>query len=196
MSTAVILAGGESRRMKRDKLALPFGAATILASAVERFSSYFDKVYISVADPDKYSEIKAARLTDIYKGCGPMGGLHAALKSSEDEGVFLVAADLPYSDPLAAKRIIELAGESDICIMADSESRFEPLFGYYRKTVLPYVEMALTSGNYKLAALFDKIRLRVVTKEELGGLFTEKLLLNINYPEDYERLLRENEVLS
>ena len=56
--------------------------------------------------------------------------------------------------------------------------------------------MALTSGNYKLAALFDKIRLRVVTKEELGGLFTEKLLLNINYPEDYERLLRENEVLS
>jgi molybdopterin-guanine dinucleotide biosynthesis protein A len=196
MSTAIILAGGESRRMKRDKLALPFGAATILASAVDRFSAHFDKVYISVADADKYPEIKAARLTDIYKGCGPMGGLHAALRSAEDEGVFLVAADLPYSDPLAAKRIIELAGENDICITADSESRFEPLFGYYRKTILPYVELALASGNYKIAALFDKIRLRVVAREELGSLFSEKLFLNINYPEDYERLLSINEALS
>lgn len=196
MSTAIILAGGESRRMKRDKLALPFGATTILASAVDRFSAYFDKVYISVADADKYPEIKAARLTDIYKGCGPMSGLHAALRCADDEGIFLVAADLPYSDPLAAKRIIELAGESDICIMADSKSRFEPLFGYYKKTILPYVESALASGNYRIAALFNKIRLRVVTKEELGILFTEKLLLNLNYPEDYERLLRENEALS
>lgn len=192
MNTAVILAGGKSRRMKRDKLALPFGTATILASAVDRFSAYFDKVYISVADANKYPEIKAARLTDIYKGCGPMGGLHAALKGSEDEGIFLVAADLPHSDPLVAKRIIELAGNSDICVTTDGESRFEPLFGYYRKTILPYVELALKSGNYKLAELFDKVRLRVVTKEELGSLFTEKLLLNINYPEDYERLLREN----
>lgn len=196
MSTAVILAGGQSRRMKRDKLALPFGTETLLASVVSRFSACFDKVYLSVAEAGKYPEIKAARLTDIYKGCGPMGGLHAALKSAEDEGVFLVAADLPYSDPLAAKRIIELAGESDICITTDGESRYEPLFGYYNKSILPLVENALQTGDFKLTALFDKIRLRVVTKEELGSLFTEKLLLNINYPEDYERLLREDKAHS
>ncbi len=193
MSTAVILAGGESRRMKRDKLALPFGAATLLDSAVRRFSACFDKVYISVADAGKYPELVAPRITDIYKGCGPMGGLHAALKSTEDEGVFLVAADLPYADPRAALRLMELCASDDICVMKDGESRYEPLFGYYKKSILPLVEKALEAGDYKLAALYDKAGLRVVTKAELGSLFTDNLLLNINYPEDYERLMREND---
>lgn len=191
MSTAVILAGGQSRRMKRDKLALPFGTGTLLASAVRRFSTAFDQVYLSVADADKYPEIEAARISDVYMGCGPMGGLHAALSCARDDGIFLVAADLPFSDPQAARMMIELAGENDVCVMADSEGRYEPLFGYYKKTILPYVEAALASGDYKIAALFDKIKLRIVTTNELGSLWSDKLLLNVNYPEDYERLLRE-----
>jgi molybdopterin-guanine dinucleotide biosynthesis protein A len=191
MSTAVILAGGESRRMKRDKLALPFGASSLLASAVCRFSACFDTVVLSVADAGKYPEIDAVRVTDIYKGCGPLGGLHAALKSAGDEGVFLVAADLPYSDPRTALRMIELCTSGDVCILTDSRSRYEPLFGYYRKSILPHVENALQSGDYKLAALLEKVMLRVVTEKELGSLWNEKLLLNINYPEDYESLLHE-----
>lgn len=191
MSTAVILAGGESRRMKRDKMALPFGDTSLLASAVIRFSAFFDTVYLSVADGTKYPEINARRLVDIYKGCGPMGGLHAALRSAEGDGVFLVAADLPFADPRAAKRIIELSGATDVTVTADSASRFEPLFGYYKKSILQHVEEALQNGNYKLASLFDKVTLRLVTEEELGGFWHEKLLLNINYPEDYEKLIRE-----
>jgi molybdopterin-guanine dinucleotide biosynthesis protein A len=193
MSTAVVLAGGESRRMKRDKLALPFGASSLLSSAVNRFSEYFDTVCLSVADTDKYPEISALRIADIHKGCGPMGGLHAALKRTEDEGIFLVAADLPYADPRAALRLMELCASGDVCVMTDGESRYEPLFGYYKKSILPHVENALRTGDYKLASLYDKVSLRVVTKAELGGLWNEKLLLNINYPEDYERLLREKD---
>jgi molybdopterin-guanine dinucleotide biosynthesis protein A len=189
MNSAVILAGGESRRMQRDKMTLPFGASSLLASAVARFSGYFDPVYVSVNEAGKYPEIAAEHLVDVYKGCGPMGGLHAALLKAGGDGVFLTAADLPYSDPRTALRIIELSGDSDICITADISSRYEPLFGYYRKTVLPFIESALRAGDYKIAALFDKIRLRIVTREELGEFWQEKLLLNINYPEDYERLV-------
>ncbi len=190
MSTAVILAGGESRRMQRDKMELRFEKESFLASAVKRFSEYFDEVYISVADPCKYPDIQAKRFVDEWKNCGPMAGLHSGLKNSKDDGIFLVAADLPYAQALVAQRMIELAGTSDVCIMSDSQSRFEPLFGYYKKTVLPYVVAALQAGDYKIAALFDKVNLRVVTQAELGSLWNENLLLNINYPEDYERLIR------
>ena len=188
MSTAVILAGGESRRMQKDKMVLRFGKQTLLESAVDRFSRCFDNVLISVADPDKYPEVKARRVVDITKGCGPIGGLHAALKNTDEEGIFLVAADMPYADPLAAKRIIELAGDCDICLTVDSRLRYEPLFTYYKKTLLQQVEEAVSAGAYKLAALMDKAKLRIVTNEELGSLWNEKLLLNVNYPEDYERL--------
>ncbi len=192
MSTAVILAGGESRRMQRDKMALRFGSLTLLESAVDRYSRCFDNIYISVADPHKYHEVKARRIVDIKKGCGPIGGLYSALKTVEDDGLFLVAADMPFADPEAAKRIVELAGGSDICLTVDRRARYEPLFAYYSKTILEYVEKAIDAGNYKIAALFEKVRPRVVNNSELGGLWNEKLLLNINYPEDYERLLNEN----
>ncbi len=74
MSTAVVLAGGESRRMQRDKLALRFNGETLLASAVRRFSQSFDEVWLSVADPKKYGDIKAPRVADIYKGCARWAG--------------------------------------------------------------------------------------------------------------------------
>lgn len=191
MSTAVILAGGKSSRMKRDKLALRFGTSSLLASCVGRFSASFDTVYLSVGELSKYPEIEARRLVDIFKGCGPIAGLHAGLLGTEEEGVFLVAADLPYADPGAALRIMELSGDADVCITADSQSRYEPLFGFYRKTILPYVESALQSGDYKLSALLGKVKTRIVTKGELGSLYHDRLLININYPEDYERVTGE-----
>ena len=192
MSTAIILAGGESRRMKKDKMALPYGASSLLSSCVSRFSEYFDTVRLSVGDAAKYPEIKASRLVDIYKGCGPMSGLHAGLTETDEDGVFLVAADLPYADPRAALRIIALSGDFDVCLTVDSQSRYEPLFAYYKKTVLPLLECALRAGDFKLVSLLNRIRLRVVTAEELGGLWQDKLLLNINYPADYEKLMGEN----
>lgn len=178
--------------MKRDKLALRFGEQTLLELTINRFTPYFDTVYISVAEEDKYPQIKAPRLVDVYKGCGPMAGLHAALSRSDDEGVFLVAADLPFADPAAAKRLIELAGTSDVSLTADSRSRFEPLFAYYKKTMLEPVENALKAGNYKIATLIAASRVHVVTREEFGSLWNDKLLLNINYPEDYQMLLEES----
>lgn len=190
MSTAVILAGGESRRMRRDKLTLAFGGSSLLAAVTDRFTGVFDTVYLSVKDPQKYPEIRVPRLVDIYPGCGPMSGLHAGLHMTGEDGIFLTAADLPFADPLAAQRIIELSGDSDVCITTDSAARYEPLFGYYKKTALPHVERALSSGDYKIASLFDKVRLRIVSKEELGPYWREELLLNVNYPEDYERLIK------
>lgn len=191
MSTAVVLAGGESRRMKQDKMELRLGKESFLESAVNRFSKCFETVWLSVADPGKYPGVTVPRLVDVYKGCGPMAGLHAALRNTVEDGAFLVAADLPFANPEAAKRIIELAGDADVCLLADERGRHEPLFAYYRKTILPHVEATLEAGNYKLAGLFDKVKVRVVNKEELGGFWDDKLLLNINYPEDYSKLMGE-----
>ncbi len=78
--TAVILAGGKSSRMGRDKLCLDFGGLSLLESAVRRFGAYFDKVVVSVGDLSKYPDIKAEKVEDIYKESGPMSGLHAAMK--------------------------------------------------------------------------------------------------------------------
>ena len=189
MYTAVILAGGSSRRMGRDKPELLFNGKTFLQAAVDRFSEAFDEVYVSVADEKKYSSVKAKRVVDIYPGCGPMAGLHAALLACRGEGVFLVAADLPFSNPEAAKKMISLCQNNDICIMMDSCGRYEPLFAYYRKTLLPDIERLLKSGRYKMTELFANARMRIADKSELGQAWRDVMLVNINYPDDYNRLI-------
>ena len=188
MSTAVILAGGKSRRMGRDKLNLIYNGSTLLDAAVSRFSAVFDHVYVSVGSIDRYPEIGAERIVDEFPGCGPMAGLHAALRATPDDGVFLAAADLPFSDPKAAMRIIELCGSCDAAMITDAEGRFEPTFGYYRKTLLPVAEELLRAGRYKMMALFESHSIRTIDHSELGSLWHENMLDNINFPEDYARL--------
>jgi len=189
MATAVLLAGGKSRRMGRDKLMLPQDGSTVLATAVRRFSEKFDRVLLSVDRPDRYPDLPAEHVADIYAGCGPLAGLHAALAAAEGEGVFLAAADLPFSDPETALKMIALCGEHEICVTRDACGRFEPLFGYYGPTVLAKAERILASGGRAMTELFDAADTLVLTAEALGLAPGGRMLANMNRPEDYSELL-------
>lgn len=188
--TAVILAGGKSSRMGRDKLKLNFGGTTLLEGAVQRFGRCFDRVLVSVGDLAKYPEIKAEKVLDIYKDTGPIGGLHAALTLTKGP-VFLTAADMPFSSPEAALRLIELCGDNDVCVLTDGEDQYEPLFAYYKYSVLEPADRAIKEGKNSLYALYDGLRVKKISPSDLGGLWNDRLLLNINRPADYEKLCIE-----
>ena len=187
---AVVLAGGASRRMGRDKLLLEVDGLTLLEAAVNRFKEEFADVCVSVAENGKYPQIKAREIVDVRRGAGPLSGLHAALANlrHDHDGVFVVAADLPYSSPKAALRIIELCGDHDACIIRLANGNIEPLFGYYKKTLLPLCEEALSSGDNRMSEVLYKADTRFIPPEELGELWNEKLIFNINYPDDYSRV--------
>ncbi len=176
--------------MGRDKLLLEFKGASLLQGAVERFRACFDRVAVSVGDIAKYPEISVAKIADIYKDAGPLSGLHAALTYLGDD-IFLTAADMPFSSPAAAKKIIELCEGFDICVPTDEGGRYEPLFACYKKSVLPRAEKALSEGRYSMLSLYDGLKVRKVSAADLGGLWTERLLTNINRPADYEELRLE-----
>ena len=175
--------------MGKDKLALPQNGATVLSAAIDRFSEKFGKVSLSVDSLSRYPEINIHKIEDIYKNCGPLGGLHAALKATECDGVFLAASDLPFSSPDTALKIIELCKDHPICITKDAGGRFEPLFGFYKKCVLETAEELLESGTYKMIALYEKHPPLIVTPEDLGPVYSARSFENMNFPEDFERLL-------
>ncbi|MBQ8831244.1 MAG: molybdenum cofactor guanylyltransferase [Oscillospiraceae bacterium] len=189
MACAVLLAGGKSRRMGRDKLALPQGGTTVLKAAVDRFSEKFEQVCISVDDKNRYADIDVPKIEDIFKGCGPLGGLHAALSEASGDGVFLAAADLPFSSPETALFMMEKGKSFDICITSDTSGRFEPLFGWYSRRVLDTAEELLKSGVYKMTELYAKHSVLILTPEELGGHWCAESFENMNFPEDFDRLL-------
>ena len=188
--TVVILAGGQSRRMGRDKLFLTLEGETLLARAVRRYSEVFPRVLVSVAGPEKFPELGDRRVFDRYPGAGPLAGLHAGLLEA-GEAVFLTGADMPFSSPEKALALTALCGEADACVLTDADGRWEPLFGYYRPSVLPKAEELLSSGRRSMGALLASVRLREVSLPELGEGPDSSLLRNLNVPEDYEKLRLE-----
>jgi len=188
MSTAVILAGGKSRRMGRDKLALTLDGKTFLERNVEKFSRVFDRVYLSVAGEGKYENIKAERVYDVYPGSGPMAGLHAGLLKTEDDGVFLLAGDMPFASPEMARRVCALCGDHEAAAIRMESGKYETAFAYYSKKLLPKLSAELERGHFKLGRLLDDIDVRWISPAELGELWDPRALDNINYPEDYERI--------
>ena len=189
MTAAVILAGGNSRRMGRDKLSLAVSGSTLLESAIDRFKEKFELVCLSVSDLSKYPEVSIPKIADIIPSAGPLSGLHAALSSLTTEGVFLIAADLPFADADAALKIIELAAGKDSCVIKLPNGNMEPLFGYYGKSLLPRCEELLSSGDFRMTSLFSKSGTRFVSPDELGSVWNESIIMNINYPEDYDALM-------
>ncbi len=190
MVTVVLLAGGKSRRMGTDKLLLPQRDGTVLEQAVRRFSASFDRVCVSVAWEGCYPGIPAEHIVDEYPGCGPMAGVQAGLKHCGDEGVFFAAADLPFSGPHDACMIIEKCQtDAEICVPLGPDGRIEPLFGFYRMSVLSRAEELLRAGRYRMKELLDVCRVRYLTPEETEGLLNPAGFANMNTPEDYRRLL-------
>ena len=187
--TAIILAGGRSRRMGRDKLMLPQNGATVLETAVKRFSEKFDRVFLSVDRAGRYPDIPVPHVVDLFPACGPLAGLQAGLEAAGEDGVFLAAADLPFSDPETALRMIEVCGEHEICVMRDERGRFEPLFGWYAVSVLPRAEKLLESGKRAMTELFEVSDTLVLSAAELGIPEDSRMLANMNLPEDYEELI-------
>ena len=187
MKTAILLAGGRSRRMGRDKLMLPQDGATVLESAVARFARVFDRVCVSVDRTDRYPQIAAEHISDVYTGCGPLAGIHAGLRACGPEGAFFAAADLPFSDPELALRLMDACPEDcAICVAAGPDGRPEPLFGYYRGAAADAAEELLKSGSYRIRDLFALCPTRIL---DLGAAAPDLAFANVNTPEEYAALL-------
>ena len=175
MAPVVILAGGKSSRMGKDKTKLLYGGETLLERAFRRFSARFEVVISARGDvgiPD------ARVIYDIVPGLGPISGLHAAL--TEFEAVFLVAADMPFADSAIAERVIA-HGQGFPACAAVSRGSVEPLFAYYTRQVMPEIEKSLQSGDYSLHGLLSRVGARLFEVDS-------EMLDNINRPEDYEKL--------
>lgn len=192
MKTVVILAGGRSRRMGRDKLLLPLDGMSLLERAVQRWEAAGFRVLVSVSRLDKYPWLGPKQVPDAFPGAGPMAGLLAGLEAAGGP-VFLTAADMPFADPAAAGCMLQLCGEAAACVLQDARGRWEPLFGCYGPAAAAAARNLLEAGERRMQALLEALPVRVLQPEELGAHWNGRILLNVNRPEDYEKLCLELE---
>jgi molybdopterin-guanine dinucleotide biosynthesis protein A len=185
--TAFILAGGKSTRMGTDKAFVMLEGRTLLARMLELARSVCADVRI-VGDPAKFGEF-APVVEDLFPGCGPLGGIHAALRSSQTELNLMLAVDMPFVSTAFLAFLIGRARDSKATVtVARTPEGWQPLCAVYRRAFADSAENALRAGRYKIDALFENTKTQVIEKEELHAAgFSAELFRNLNTPEQQRK---------
>ena len=214
---AVILAGGKSSRMGRDKASLTLGHETFLQRiAAELDACGFGEKYVSLGSGT--AEKAAIRIPggwtvirDRYRDCGPLGGIHAALSLCRAEWALFVSCDTPlYRRELAELMISKIPGTeteqeqedpehpagTQLLVPMTPDGRWHMTCALWRKSLLPEVEAQMKSGDHRLRGVcFKDGELSpgtvLVPLEGERAAFAE-MLENINTEEDYRRMVVKN----
>jgi len=185
--TGVILAGGLSARMGSDKALLPYQGGRFIEAIQRRMAELFEEVIVATGKTDRYDFLPCRRVTDVYSGMGALGGIHAALRASGSDKIFVVACDMPHLAPDLIRHLCSLAEEADV-VVPEGEGGLEPLHAVYRKGVLPFVEDSLQNGRCRVVSFFDRVRVRRVPLAEVDRIDPGlSAFRNINTPEEYRR---------
>jgi len=189
----VILAGGRSSRMGRDKALLTLGGEPLIARLVRRFSAWFRQVVVVTNTPEAYAFLDVPMVGDRIPGLGPLAGLEAGLCASRYEHAFFCAVDMPFVSEALVRFMVESAPGHDIVVPAPG-GEFEPMHAVYGRGCLPGIARNLEERRLRLISIFPDVRVREVTDAELARFGDPgRLFFNCNTPEDLERARRWSE---
>jgi molybdopterin-guanine dinucleotide biosynthesis protein A len=194
---AIILCGGKSSRMGRDKATLPFGPELMLQRVVRLLAEEVDPSAIVVVAavgqilPPLPPEIRVA--CDENPGRGPLEGLAAGLKAMPNriEAVYATSCDVPLTATRFVRAMFDHLGNHEIAVPVEGQFH-HPLAAVYRPRVLPVVQQLLAANKLRPRFLFDEVPTIEVDVESLREFDpTLSTLMNLNHPEDYEKALQQ-----
>jgi molybdopterin-guanine dinucleotide biosynthesis protein A len=185
--TGFVLAGGKSTRMGMDKAFVQFEGRTLLSRALDLVRSVVPEVRI-VGDRGKFASFGPV-VEDIFLNCGPLGGIHAALRSSATELNFMLAVDTPFVSLAFLQYLIgEARMVADATVVVPrSAGQWQPLCAIYRREFADAAERALLAGRNKIGSLFEEVETRVIDEEELDRAgFSSSIFRNLNTLDELE----------
>lgn len=194
-ASAVVLAGGASRRMGRDKRQLPWGTdadgrpRTLLQSVVDMLGAVADDVIV-VAN-DRPNVERARVVPDAIPGSGSLGGILSGIEAARHERVFVAAADMPF---LNATLVRDLLGqlEGHDAVVPVIGNRPEPLHAVYGPAVAKAARTQIARGQLKIALAFEGLDIVWVPEADLRRLDPDlRSFRNVNTPEDYAGARRD-----
>jgi molybdopterin-guanine dinucleotide biosynthesis protein A len=179
----LVLTGGRSRRMQRDKAGLEYAGKSQLARAMELLSPLVARCFVSVRHDQIHDPQRAAydTITDIKPNLGPIGGIHAALRSYPDHAWLILACDLPFLDRATLQHLIAHRASTRIATAYRSsfDAQPEPLCAIFEPRSLQIIEQSLAQDQQCPRGLLSRSDVKLL------DLPNPQALDNINTGEEY-----------
>ena len=187
--SAIILAGGESKRMGQKKSTLLLQGKTFIEIIIDKLIDIdIREILISgyEYDLEKYTDTGCVLKTvkDIYEKKGPLAGIHAGLEAASYNSVLIVTEDAPLVPIDFMKQLMQEHEENDSSItVTRSGDRLQPLLGIYDKSLISECDNILQGDKATVRALIDRVGCSEVTFSD-----DEILIRGCNTPEEYEMM--------
>jgi molybdenum cofactor guanylyltransferase len=185
--TGVILAGGQSRRMGRDKAFLPFGKGLLIERVIEVVQQVIDDVILITNTPEQYQHFGLPMFSDVIPQAGSLGGIYTGLVSAKTPHSLCLACDMPFVKPEFLRLLCDTAAEADVVIPRNAED-FQPLCAVYSQVCREPIRQKIEASRLKITGFFDQVRVRIIEGELLARYDPHDILFfNANTPEEYAK---------
>ena len=187
MASAAILAGGQARRFGgRDKSTLRVGGRRILERQLDELCHITDDILLVGGRP--IEDVAGLRpVSDLVPDSGPLGGLDAALAAARDDRVILIACDMPFITAGFLESLLALSDSVD-AVVPRTERGYHPLCAVYGRSCHPAVVQHLVERRLKMLDLLEDLKVHVVEREHVAMFGGERVLANVNTPDELHDL--------
>ena len=184
---AIILSGGDNRRMLRNKAFLQIGQKTIIEREIEVLSNLFSRILVVTNTPESHEHLRVNLVSDLVSGKGPLGGIYSGLTTSKDEYNFVVGCDLPFLNAGLISYMIGLTKRHDVVVPKLNEF-VEPLLAVYSRHCLIPIKRQLDRNELRIQSFFGEVKVRYIRKNEVKRYDPQGLaFFNVNTEEDLEK---------
>ena len=180
MLSAIILAGGKSKRMGTDKTQLIYNNKTLLEHTIDLLLPFSTDILISgtIRQQTGYPVIP-----DEIQDVGPLGGLYTCLTQIKNKQAIVLPADMPLLTHHIIEYLIHSADFNKNVNIFKTNEQWQTLVGIYSKDILPLIKDQIKEKNYKLRHLLQKSSLHLID----GSKFA-KQFINVNSPDQWRKL--------
>jgi molybdopterin-guanine dinucleotide biosynthesis protein A len=168
--SSIVLAGGKSLRLGRDKVFETVGDRNLLDLVIDQVTPLSQETILVTAGNNalvkskKYASLKA--VTDIHPGKGPLGGVYTGLITSSSLCNLVVASDMPFLNPALLRHMMKILTDFDIVVPRVGDL-MEPLHAIYTKNCLEPMEHLLNQDKLSIHRLFPMVRTRYMEADEI-----------------------------
>ena len=180
---ALILAGGESRRMGQDKSLLPFAGMTLVEHIAAQLRPIACEVRISTADAQRHAHLGLPLVTDLKPDFGPLMGIASGLHTSSRAWTLVVATDIPTLPLPLLPLLWAHAAKAPCVVPRTADGRLQPLFALYHRDLADEILSFLGRGERRVLDFVATCGARIVSAPDVK-------IANLNNPEAYETIVK------
>ena len=187
--TGIILAGGKSLRLGRNKAMETIGGVPLIERVINSLTPITNKlILVTGKDNKSFSSIKSVEIVaDIHPDKGPLSGIYTGLYYSGNLTNIVVACDMPFLNTELLEHMTKLLPSFDAIVPRWPNGQIEALYAAYSISCLPAIRKNLENNQFSVNAFLKKMHVLHLNKRGFSKFDPDLLsFFNINTQADVD----------